>query len=556
MNRLAGILEKNKFFFLLLFPLLFFFSGIYFRLILGDPSLRSVDPEFVYFMTGLNISEGYFKVIHIDHPGTPLQYLVAIVFRITHFLRGNSTEYVEDVLRHPDLYLSMVNLTITALLAITLFIAGRYVFIKTGSLLYGVLIQTIPFIAVILYEIIGRVTPEILIPFPIIALSIFLIGHIADKKEKFSDTDLVIIGLIMGFGLSIKLTLIPLWIIPLIIINSWRGKLITGILSVVFFLIIAFPVTLQIDRFWHWGTDLFMHSGQYGSGENNIIDTVKLKENLGLIFNLQKHFSYLTIMMIVLIPFSLFWFRKHKDPIILKMIIIAAAIVVTIILQAIISGKHYAPRYFLPALLLGPLLIFLFIEIVNRFYSSRLLKSGLMILLAVFMIWNFNQQIGTINYTSQAFEQHITAKLETKIFEKTIEKGSVKIIATIDFGCPLNESALLYSTIWSVHSIKPKYINQLSKIYPNTYQYTLWGDNLHYWGEAINPDKIIAEETLVYLFLENDNPELYSKVIDKTFKNYTVENELVFDNQVTRERVLKLRISQKQAETTIEKTIL
>lgn len=556
MNQFVGFIEKNKFYFLLLFPFLFFFSGIYFRLILGDPSLRSVDPEFVYFMTGLNISEGYFKVIHIDHPGTPLQYLVAIVFRITHFLRGNSTEYIEDVLRHPDLYLSMVNLTITALLAITLFIAGRYVFIKTGSLLYSMLIQTTPFIAVILYEIIGRITPEILIPFPIIALTAFLIGHIADKKEKFSNIDLVILSLIMGFGLSIKLTLIPIWIIPLIIVNSWRGKLITGILSVVFFLIIAFPVTLQIEKFWHWGTDLFMHSGKYGGGEDNIIDPVKLKENLGLIFSLQKHFSYLTLLMIALIPFSFFWFRKHKDPIILKKIIISTAVVVAIVLQAIISGKHYAPRYFLPALLLGPLLIFLFIEIVNGFYSSRLLKSGLMILLAVFIFWNFRQQIGTINYTSQAFEQQITAKLETKTFEKTIEKGSVKIIATIDFGCPLNECALLYSTIWSIHSLKPNYINRLSKIYPNSYQYTLWGDNFHFWGEALNPEKIIAEDTPVYLFLENDNPELYTKVIDKTFKDFTVENELVFDNQVTRERVLKLKISQKQTETIVEKASL
>jgi len=545
MNRLAGILEKNKFWFLLLFPILFFYSGIYFRLILGDPSLRSVDPEFVYFMTGLNISEGYFKVIHIDHPGTPLQYLVAVVFRITHLLRGNSIEYVEDVLRHPDLYLSMVNLTTTTLLAITLFIAGRYVFIKTGSLLYGMLIQTTPFIAVILYEIIGRITPEILIPFPIIALTTFLIGHIADKKEKFSNTDLVILSLIMGFGLSIKLTLIPIWIIPLIIVNTWRGKIITGVLSVLFFLLIAFPVTLQIDRFWHWGMDLFIHSGQYGNGENNIIDAGKLKENLVLIFNLQKHFSYLILVMIVLIPFSLFWFRKQNDPILSKKIIISAAVVIAIILQAIISGKHYAPRYFLPALLLGPLLIFLFIEIVNRFYSSSLLKSGLMILLVVFMFWNFKQQIGTINYTSQAFEQHINAKLETKIFERTIEKESVKILATIDFGCPLDESALLYSTIWSIHSLKPNYVNLLSKVYPNTYQYTLWGDNFHYWGEALNPDKIIAEETPVYLFLENDNPELYNKVIDKTFKDYSVGNELVFDNSVTKERVLKLQIGPK-----------
>ncbi len=552
MNRFVGLIEKYKFYFLILFPLLYFFSGIFLRLVLGDPSLRSVDPEFVYFMTGLNISEGYLKVIHIDHPGTPLQYLVAIVFRITHFLRGNSTEYIEDVLRHPDLYLSMVNLTTTAILVVALFIAGRYVFRKTGSVLYGILIQTTPFIAVILYEIMGRITPEILIPLPIIAISALLIGHIADKKEKFSNADLVLLGFLLGLGLSIKLTLIPLWIIPVLVVNTWRGKLLTIGFSVFFFLIIALPVTLQIDKFWHWTTDLFLHSGQYGSGEENIIDFVKLKGNLGLIFNLQKHFSYLTILMILLIPISFLKYKKLKDPIFLKKIVFSAAIVLVILAQAIISGKHYAPRYFMPALLFGPLLIFLFIEIIKEFYSSKLLNYGLMLALVVFLVWDFKQQIGTINYTSQAFEQHITAKFKTKNFAKSIDEGSIKIIATIDFGCPFDESALLYSTIWSIHSLKPKYNELLGRMFPNTYQYNLWGDNFHFWGEALNPEKIIAEGTPVYLLLETDNTELYDNVIHKTFENYRVEKELIFDNPVTKELIFKLNISQEQIKTTLQ----
>ncbi len=556
MSQFVGFLEKNKFYLLLLFPALFFFSGIYFRLILGDPSLRSVDPEFVYFMTGLNISEGYFKVIHIDHPGTPLQYIVAIVFRITYFLRGNSTEYIEDVFQHPDLYLSMVNVTISIIITISLFMAGRYVFRKTGSILYGILIQTVPFISVILYEIIGRITPEILIPIPIIAITAFLIGQITDKKEEFNTAEMISLSFLLGFGLAIKLTLIPLWIIPLFVITTWRGKLMTLVFSVIFFLVIALPVTLQIDKFWHWTMDLFLHSGQYGSGEENIVDFAKLKENLGMIFNLQKHFSYLTILMILILPISFLKYRKQRNPIFLKKIVLSAAIVLVVLIQAIISGKHYAPRYFMPALLFGPLLIFLFIEIVKEFYSAKLLNYGLMLILVVFIIWDFRQQIGTINYTSSAFEQHINAKIETKNFSKSIDNGSIKIIATIDFGCPFEESVLLYSTIWSVHSLKPKFNNVLAKLYPNTYQYNLWGNNFSYWGEALNPEKIIAEGTPVYLLLENDNPELYDNVINKTFENYRVEKELIFDNPITKELAFKLNISQKQVEEILDSTIL
>ena len=125
MKHLIHFIGKHKFKLILFFPLFYLFVGIYFRLILDAPSLRSIDPDYVYFMTGLNMSEGVIKVYHIDHPGTPLQFLVAIVFRITHWLRGSATVYAEDVLRNPDLYLSVVNIAINIILAIALYSAGR-----------------------------------------------------------------------------------------------------------------------------------------------------------------------------------------------------------------------------------------------------------------------------------------------------------------------------------------------------------------------------------------------------------------------------------------------
>jgi hypothetical protein len=546
MKHLIHFIGEHKFKMILFFPLFYLFVGIYFRIILDAPSLRSIDPDYVYFMTGLNMSEGVIKVIHIDHPGTPLQFLVAIVFRLTHWLRGSATGYAEDVLRNPDLYLSVVNIAINIILAVALYAAGRYVAKKTGSVIYGMLVQTIPLISVILYEIIGRISPEQIIPLPIIALTAFLINHIAGKKKDFTTADLFILSLIIGLGLSIKLTMIPLLVIPLIIVKNWKSKILVTILSVVFFLIISIPVTLQIERFWNWTKDLFLHSGQYGSGEKNIIDLALFRENLGQMLRLQIHFSVLYLLMILIVLFSLIRFRKNRDSNVYRKTVIASAILLTVLFHAVMSGKHYAPRYFMPALMFGPLLIFLFVEIIKEFRPSKVLSSVLMIALSVFLLLTFTRQISVINYTSEAFESQIKARKMTRNISETFDKESIKVIVSQDYGCPFVEYALHFATVWSAQSLKPHYLEILAGLYPNTYQYTTWDGRFIHWGEPFDPEKIINQKISAYVYFEKNTEDLYNRTINKMLGNstgFTVDKKMLFENPVNGEVIFQLFFS-------------
>lgn len=544
MTRLTGIINKYSIIFLLLFPLFYYLTGTYFRLILEDPSLRSIDPDYVYFMSGLNISEGCFKVKHIDHPGSPLQYLVTLVFKIIWLFRRNPAGFTEDILSYPDLYLSIVNLTITTIIAVSLFAAGKYVYKKTGSAFYGMLIQTLPFISVILYEIIGRITPELLMPLPMLALSIFLIGYLSKKPEKFSNTDLLILALVMAFGLSLKLTLISIWIIPLIIVKPWWKKFSVLVAGILFFLIISLPVTLQLERFWQWTKDLFWHSGQYGTGEETIVDLNTLKENFTQILHIQKHFTYLTIALILMIPPVIIRFKKQKLPKEKKIIAVSIAIVATILIQIVISGKHYAPRYFLPALMFIPLIIFLLAEMLKSFYPSKIMKAIVLAGIAFFLVWNIKQQLDVINYTSEAFEKQIAAKKRTRNIAETFKQPSIKIIVSQDYGCPFPEYALHFSTVWSAPALRDKYVEKLSELYPDTYQYTTWDGKFIYWDTPLNPEKIIEDNIPVYLYLEKNTNELYEKTIDKleeiTEKTFSVQKKLLFENPVNGEGLLQL----------------
>lgn len=548
-NNITNIIKtgsKYKFGLLLFYPLLYLFIGIYFRILIGDLSLVSVDPDYVYFLSGVTISEGYFKVGHIDHPGTPLQYLIAVVLKVIYLFRKDANvTFIQDVFANSDLYLSVVNVILTFLVVISIFIAGKYVWRKTGSVLYGVLIQTIPFVQFVWYEMIGRIMPELLIPIPIIMLAAFLVGHLAEQKNKFDRKDLIILASIIAFGLSIKLTMISLVIIPLVIVKTWRSKLIFVALSVVLFLLFAIPVTLQIERFWQWTTDLFVHSGHYGGGEKNIIDIIAFKESFRRIIGLYKYFAYFIVFQLISLPlFFILSFRKNISSAKIRM---AIGVTLAIIVQALITAKHFAPHYFVPAVMLGPLLLLLTIEIIKDFSSSsKYLKFGAGIFLLIFFGWHIKQQLLFVNYSSQGIGNHVESREETRHFIKTLEDESIKIIVSQDYGCPLPEYALLFSTAWAANPLRNHFSEELAKLYPRTYQYTTWDDRFRFWGAPFIPDEIIEKNIPVYIYLQQNNDELYQKTILKIFEeneNFVVDKKLLFNNPVNGEGILQLFIS-------------
>lgn len=296
---------------LIIIPLLYFIAASYFRNLLGNLSLRSCDPEYIYFMSGLTVADGVIKVGHIDNPGTPLQLLVALVFRIVYYIRSVSTPFLEDVLTHPDLYIGVVSQTIAALTTILLLFAGRKVFIYTGNLFYAVLLQTSVFLPVIWYDLVGRVAPELMMPFPVILMSVLIID-IYTRNKEIGLKEIGSFAFLSAFGMAIKLSFVPVLIIPFIIVPKWKGKLIFVGLTVLMFFIIAFPVTLQLDIFWGWIKNLFMHSGTYGKGEANIIDIQQFKVNIREMYNLEKRFFYVMITLVAAIIAYYAIFRKKS----------------------------------------------------------------------------------------------------------------------------------------------------------------------------------------------------------------------------------------------------
>lgn len=528
---------------LVIIPLLYFIAASYFRNLLGNLSLRSCDPEYIYFMSGLNVADGVIKVGHIDNPGTPLQLLVALVFRIVYLIRSTPTPFLDDVLLHPDMYIGIVSQTIAALTTILLLFAGWKVFKYTGNLFYAVLLQTSVFLPVIWYDLVGRVAPELMMPFPVILMSALIID-IYTRNKEIGLTEIGSFAFLSAFGLAIKLSFIPVLIIPFIIVPKWKSKLIFVGLTVLMFFIIAFPVTLQLNIFWGWIKTLFMHSGTYGKGEANIIDIQQFKSNISEMYNLEKRFFYVMITLVVALIGYFTIFRKKADK---KLLIAGFAIAVTIAIQLLLVGKHFAHRYFIPVLMLTPLMVFLTAEIIRKIYPKKITLWAVNLLIVLLLISNIGYNHFWLNMKTEAMGNDIANRMPTWHIAQSLEKDSYKIITSQNYGSPFIEYTLFYSQVWANNEKRAEYNDVLGKLYPRAFSYFTWNDEMKYWKHKFNADSIINSGSKTYLYVERDEQALFDKTIAKLHSEdttrFNIENRLLYRNPTTTEVIYELNFN-------------
>ncbi len=519
---------KNIFF---IIPLLFVLLGNYFQYITGLYSLRSIDPEYIYFISGLSVANGELELGHIDNPGTPLQYLLALLFRIIYFLRSHQTNFIEDALTNADMYLSVSNIVIIALVGFFLYYAGLKVYKNTKNIAYALLIQTTPFYTGIIYGNIGRVTPENILPVPVVLLTILLVqiavGKLSSSDRKFT----IFSSLIMAFGLSIKLTFFPILIIPFIVIRGWKKKALYSILTPVFFFVFALPATLQIKTFWNWVKALFLHSGQYGKGEESVIDFQTIVPNLQKLWNGNAIFFLILLFFIIILAVYSRRQRELKSKLLIK---ISLSLIAACILQILLVSKQFEQRYFVNALFLIPALIVVGFELTKEWHLKIKQVSISLLVTLVFILAFSKTQVPVIRQLSTHLANQQQKRMPAYHFFQGINANAIKILVPGYYNCPSPEYALRFSYGWAGKQ-KELYQPYLADLFPNTIIFYFWDKTFNHWNSK--PD---LENTTqpIYVYLEHFK---HLETIDSELKKHIHTNfalKEVFRNEDSNEVIL------------------
>lgn len=527
---------------LLLIPIFYFSISSYFHENIGHYSLRTADPEYIYYICGVSVANGHLEVGNIDHPGTTLHYFLAATFRFTHWIRTTGIPFTEDILANPDLYLRVANSVINFGLAIVLLIAGYITLFIFPNIWYALIIQFTPFTTAIAYSNLGRITPESIMSFFLILISVFTIRILFEKDKPDTWKTTIIFAWIFTITLALKLTLAFLLLIPLILITPWKRKLYFAGTTLAFFLLFAIPVTIQIDYFWGWIKKILLYSGQYGGGEKNVIEVSTFFPNIINLYNQNKAFFLFTFLFLIIFIYSYF---KNKADSQKKLNKISFAVALIVLLQVIMLGKQFKTTYFIPALMLLPLMVILTLEHIKAWKFDRLFRFAPAFLVTLVVILLMREHKPIIRDLSANFEYETAQRMKTYNFVKTVQNNSIMIMAVGGYGGPTEEYALMTSYEWSgkdkafLHPV-------FAKLYPDIYLNFTWDNNLKYWGKPLFLKTINESNKPVYLYLENNTPGLYQKTLDKFEFNKDscrIDSTLLFLNVTTKEKVYRLQFT-------------
>ncbi|MCW8951575.1 MAG: hypothetical protein OQK53_02610, partial [Rhodospirillales bacterium] len=307
----------------------------------------SIDPNWRYLLDSLSLLD-FVPPGNVDHPGTPIQWMGALTIKAMHPFAG-ATETTDLVLADPDHYLRAILSVFTVFVASAILLAGLVADRVFRSISLALLVQAGPFLSrVIIGNAIDVKPVPMLIATVLILLSLVMLaisdGMMGRRRDRFA----VGFGVIAGFGVALKVTAAPIFVMPLFLLGRLRPILIYGVVSLLAFLLFVSPMISEMDRFFDWMLKVAMGSGAYGGGDATIINTDTYLASVYKLFSRPVMWAPLALSLGVL---GWNWKRARSGRGTSRMAVRAVAgVVVAQFVSVLIIAKHPSAHYVVPVM--------------------------------------------------------------------------------------------------------------------------------------------------------------------------------------------------------------
>jgi len=475
-------------------------QGLYF--------LKSVDPEYAYLFNGLLMARLDLAVPHIDHPGTPVQCVAAVLLRFMYLFRGGE-DLTADVMKNPEIYLRGILYTLNVLNALAIGLMG---FFTSRYLLpgYGIFLQVTPFAHLLPLEITGRVMPESLMTLLAALWMVLIIRKVFRPAEVKPDRGYpLLFGFLFGLSLADKLTFLPFFLLPLFLLLTWKSRLLYLMFGTLSFFIFAFPVTLRIKVFYDWVSRLFIHTGTYGSGDTGIIQLAAFKANL---FTQYQHTRLLFYSALVLLLVSVLYVllaRKRQQSALMPRAGLGLSVVV--LFMYVLAAKHFSYHYMVPALLLT-LLANLFSVLMMASMlptKGRVYAAGVLALIAaVVFAANLKQALKQVGQIKENVQMRMEA------YHAISPLLSEPLVVCPDYyGC----ASPVYALTFGIHvsgQFGTELTRYLNRMYPETYLFFPWSKSFFQGNRQVPAKEVMPAHSRMNLYLAPVDSSAFQAMLD------------------------------------------
>jgi hypothetical protein len=460
----------------LLIPGIVLGDSILLRLAAGPHWLgKNCDPSYPYLVNGLRMVKGLVPN-HVDHPGTPLQMLICTVCWLFNIGRSAS-DTVTHVFMVPEFYLHIVFVVLSLFsFAASVGLAG-FVFRKTGDRLAAVLTQLPPLSFYAMRFGVENVCPDSLLISVGTLFNICLFMNFFAKTSKDEYAATLFWGFVCGLGVAVKLTFVPLLVIPLIVL-SWKNKNLFLRIFAVSFFVWTLPIISRYPYLLKWIYQIFTHTGIYGSGGVGIIDIHKYCSSWVNIIVGQRAFVGFLFAASVLC----FWkfARKKWD----RGAFFLVATILGVLFQFAVVAKHPDTHYLLAGLgLFSALLALFYWQGPVRYVLGRGLVFVFILIFILIGTWRANEyRLNEARATKDvlAFYEHIHEKYKGFIF--------------VGYGPSSGlESAFSFGDLYTGS------FDELFRLYPNSFSFSIWANRIvNFKGRVLSNDLLAQYPGVIF----------------------------------------------------------
>jgi hypothetical protein len=477
---------------LLIIPTLLVLASMWLKEARGPYWLGSnSDPSYAYLFNGLGLLHLY-SPTHIDHPGTPLQILCALVIGIRQIFLGKGF-LVEDVLRNPEAYLGLSRAVLLCFYYGALLAVGWVTLLLTQNLAGALLIQATPFLSISAVWETTDVRPELLqLTLVMILVGLLLCGlrNPSSRGMKYLSASC---GLLVGILTATKITALPLVVLPLLILPSNQNRLQYVLMAIGGCLISVLPILSQAPRFMEWIAQLAMHTGRWGSGTIGLIDAGQYFVFLMSLLLREVVFGGILIGNVLI----LIGFRSKKRAFSDSCFEVAhlykglLALTVVEIFQLLLVAKHPSGHYLTPSLGLLGFNLFVWLELFGA-VTDQSLRHRFYALLAIVVVGALAYEGIMVRNIHDVFSHYRYDQMA--IHRQARENyGTFRIIQY--YRCSSIEYALQFGDKYAGRRFK----KQLHRMYPQAYFYDIWGKRYGRFGSPLSLEQILAgAEGVIY----------------------------------------------------------
>lgn len=496
-------MPKDRSIFLLGVPALIVLAGVAYMsqlypIALNGGGFFGQDPAYQYLFAGVDILQGNAPA-HTDHPGTPVQSLIALTILLVWGVRsliGFAGQGIfESVLSLPELYLASVSAILLLLGAMAAYFLGYRVWQVTGSRIAGVSCQ----LTAMLFAL---VSPYIVYPTPeaaLLAISVGLMavlapallgpGAVSSKRVAISTQAAIGAGLLCGIGVAVKITFVPL--IGLLI-SLWSVRLIwrAVVAMIVAWCVGVLPIWSRLPAMFAWFNKVLTHSELHGRGDAVIFSAQQFKQSAVQVMNMFPLLYAVAIAMILVLMLGLA--RKvlgsaEKLPVQgadvrksfqtglkLREFVTPLSLLLVLAAQTIMVAKHPGPTYMiavLPVTVVGGAWLVFVQRMVPLPGAIRPWLGGLWLILLAYVSVNASiagyARVHAIHEAGERSRDAVVSEISN--FKNPVMIGT--------FNCNFPECALWFGML-----MVPEMELKMGRVTPDFYHFDIFGRRLHLPG--------------------------------------------------------------------------